>query len=101
VPHVEPECGGVEALAVGLATPVHAVEVGHEAERGVRVGRPGGAQERLYGGWPRGWVTALVSEICGRRFGVRREEIRGGWDCGRTVCGREESRGGGDCGRER
>jgi hypothetical protein len=33
---------------------LHAAEVGHEAERGVQVSRPGGAQERLHGGWPRG-----------------------------------------------
>jgi hypothetical protein len=32
---------------------------------------------------------------------VRRDEIRGDWDCGRAVCEREESWGGGDCGRER
>jgi hypothetical protein len=29
---------------------------------------------------------------------VRREEIRGDWDCSRAVCGREESRA--VCGRE-
>jgi hypothetical protein len=27
VPRVEPDCGGVEALAVGLAAPTHAAEI--------------------------------------------------------------------------
>jgi hypothetical protein len=27
VPRVEPNCGGVEALAVGLAAPTHAAEI--------------------------------------------------------------------------
>jgi hypothetical protein len=43
VPRVEPECRGIEALAVRLVAPTHAAEVGHESERGVRVGRPGDA----------------------------------------------------------
>jgi hypothetical protein len=55
---------------------LHAVEVGQRQS----VVSGSAAQDRLHGGWPRGWVTALVSKIRGRRFGVRRKEIWGGWD---------------------
>jgi hypothetical protein len=77
------------------AAPAHAAEVGHEAERGVRVGRPGATPRRL--STRLGHCTG-VGDPWAVIWGEEREEIRGGWDCGRAVCGREESRA--VCGRE-
>nr|ACR37334.1 unknown [Zea mays] len=88
MPRVEPERGGVEALAVGLAAPAHAAEVGHEAERGVRVGRPGGAQERLHGGGRRAGHH-VEEEV---EAGVPRGHERGGEVLGERLPARPRRR---------
>uniref|UniRef100_A0A8R7URF0 Uncharacterized protein n=1 Tax=Triticum urartu TaxID=4572 RepID=A0A8R7URF0_TRIUA len=78
---VEPERGGVEALAVGLAGPPHAAEVGDEAERGDRVGGPGGGEQRGDGGGRRAGhhveeeVEAGVPRGHERRRGVLRQRL--------------------------
>lgn len=52
---MEPESGGVEALAVRLAGAAHAAEVGDEAEPGGRVGSPRGGEERGHRGGRCAW----------------------------------------------